>query len=198
VKRRYLYVLMFAVPALLAAALIALAVFGAAALGALWIFVYGDNAWPAWPDQALPALFALVFLALSFTFLALAFAAGRKQEENAAFNPKHAWAAVAVSAGVILFMLLYSWRAGNIGPPPPGANCAAYCQSRGYAGSGTPPRNAPEQTCSCFDSQGREAVKIPLGDVEREMMPQARRATAYTRSGASRPRNACGPRSVKA
>lgn len=163
-KRRYLYVLMFAVPALLTAALVALALFGAAA-GALWIFVYGDNAWPAWTDQALPALFALVFFVLCLSFIALAYLAGRKQEQSPAFNRKHASAAVAISVGVIVFMLLYSWRAGNIGPRQPGESCAAYCQSRGYAGSGTPPRNAAAQTCSCYDAQGREAVKIPLGDV---------------------------------
>lgn len=162
-RRRYIYVLLFALPALLVAALIALALFGAAA-GALWIFVYGDNPWPKWTETALPAAFAVAFMVLWLAFLTLAYHAGRKQEASAAFNAAHAWAAAAVSVLVVLVMVGYEWRVGNIGAPSPGEACATYCQARGFLGSGTPPRNAAEQTCSCFDAQGREAVKIPLGD----------------------------------
>ena len=163
-KRRYLYVLMFAVPALLVAAIAALAVFAAAA-GVMWIFVYGDSPWPAWADTALAAGFAAVFMVLWLTFMAMAYLTGCRQEERAEFNSKHAWIAVAISVGAVLFMLLYQWRVGNIGAPSASENCSAYCQSRGYLGSGTPPRNAAEQTCSCFDAQGRETVKIPLGEL---------------------------------
>jgi len=43
--------------------------------------------------------------------------------------------------------------------------CSEFCRNKGFAGSGTPPRNAGEATCICFDTQGREAVKVPMGDV---------------------------------
>lgn len=151
-------------PALLGAALVALVLFATVA-GGLWLFVFGDNPWPAWADAMLTAGIALSFLGFWAGFLALAYQAGRKQESRAAFDAKHAWAAAAISIGVILVMLLYSWRVGNIGPPTVVENCSSYCRSRGYAGSGTPPKNAPEQTCSCYDAQGREALKLPLGDL---------------------------------
>lgn len=62
-KQRYLYVLLFSVPALLAAALIALFLFGVAA-GALWIFVYGDTSWPASAGKVLPGIFIVACVAL--------------------------------------------------------------------------------------------------------------------------------------
>jgi hypothetical protein len=43
-RRRYLYVLMFSVPALLASLMMSVAVLGTAA-GVLWLFVYGDDPW---------------------------------------------------------------------------------------------------------------------------------------------------------
>ena len=55
-KRRYLYVLIFGVPALLVSVIISFLLFGAAA-GVLWIFVFGDNPWPAFAGKMLTAVF---------------------------------------------------------------------------------------------------------------------------------------------
>jgi hypothetical protein len=45
INRRHVYVLLFAVPALLVS-IIAAALMLAASAGALWLFVYGDDPWP--------------------------------------------------------------------------------------------------------------------------------------------------------
>ncbi len=164
-KKRHQFVLLYAVPALLVALLASFALFGAAA-GVLWIFVYGDNPWPAQAGTALAVGFGAAFVCLWGAFLAMAYRAGRKQEERAGAGSGHALTAAAISACAILFMLLYQWRVGNIGPRPDSVACADYCRSRGYAGSGTPPRNAAEQTCSCHDAQGREALKLPMSGVK--------------------------------
>jgi hypothetical protein len=44
-------------------------------------------------------------------------------------------------------------------------SCADLCRAKGFIGSGVPPRNSGEHTCSCFDAQGREAVKLPLSEL---------------------------------
>ena len=51
-KRRYVYVLLFATPAFLASIIVSLLLFGAAA-GVLWLFVFGDNPWPSLPTKCL-------------------------------------------------------------------------------------------------------------------------------------------------
>jgi len=38
----------------------------------------------------------------------------------------------------------------------------ALCTAKGYSGSGMPPRDSGTRTCSCYDAEGREAVKAPL------------------------------------
>ena len=48
-----------------AAVALALVMFGtAAAVGFLWIFVFGDDPWPAWAEGALDIIIPLVGLAL--------------------------------------------------------------------------------------------------------------------------------------
>lgn len=67
-KRRYLYVLLFGVPALLASIIISFLLFGAAA-GILWIFVLGDNPWPSSTDNMLTAMFVLACVMLWVAFM---------------------------------------------------------------------------------------------------------------------------------
>lgn len=156
-KRRYLYLLLFALPALLAAVIISITLFGATA-GALWLFVFGDNTWPASVNNLLTAMFFLVGIALWLALLSAAYRVGRRQEQHEALNTRH----VAVAVGATLLMLLvaaaHQWSVGNIGPKSDSLVCAEHCQSKGFAGSGMPPRDSGDRTCSCFDAQGREFV----------------------------------------
>lgn len=163
-KRRYLYLLLFGVPALLAALLIAFMLSGAVA-GALWLFVFGDNPWPSYAGHLLPALFALVCVLLWSVFLSVAYKAGKKQEQHAALNARHVMVALAATVLLVLIGAAHQWRVGNIGAPSNSVLCSDYCRSRGFAASGTPPEDAGAANCSCYDAGGGEAVRVPLADI---------------------------------
>jgi len=164
VKRRYLYLLLFSVPIVLASAVVAFAVFGAAA-GIVWLFLAGDTPWPPAADILLGAVFVLAFAASALAFTSWAYAVGRQAEASAALNGAHVWAAVEVTALLLLVVVAYQWHVGNIGPKTDGVLCADFCRGKGFAGSGMPPRTAGAATCTCFDPQGREAVTVPMGEV---------------------------------
>jgi Na+-driven multidrug efflux pump len=160
-QRRYLYVLMFSVPALLASLMLSVAVLGAAA-GVLWVAVYGDDPWPASVNTALIALFSFTCVVALAACLYVAYATGRNEEASAGLNGKHM--AVSIGATVVLVVLIaaHQWGVGNIGTPSDGALCSDFCRTKGYAGSGMPPKDSGIRTCSCFDAQGREAIKVPM------------------------------------
>ncbi len=160
-KRRYLYVLLFGVPILLASAVIAFTVFGAAA-GAFWLFVAGDSPWPSSAETILGALFVLAFAGSSLALAYRTYAVGRRQEARASLNARHAWAAVAVTALLLLAVVSYQWRVGNFGAKTDDVLCSEFCLGKGYAGSGRPPRDAGAATCTCFDTQGREVARVPM------------------------------------
>jgi len=164
VKRRYLYLLLFSVPIVLASAVVAFAVFGAAA-GIVWLFLAGDTPWPPAADILLGAVFVLAFAASALAFASWAYAVGRQAEASAALNGKHAVAAVGATVLLLLGIVAYQWHVGNIGPKTDGVVCADFCRGKGFAGSGMPPRNAGAATCTCFDPQGREALNVPMGEV---------------------------------
>lgn len=160
-RKRFLYALLFGVPGLPVALLIAFAVFGAAA-GALWIFVYGDNPWPASAEKLLPVLFVAGFLAVWLLFVIAGYSTGKKLESNPDLNFRHiAVSAVATIVPVVL-IALHQLGVGNIGPKSATVQCSEYCRAKGYAASGMPPKNSGISVCSCFDDRGREAVKVPL------------------------------------
>lgn len=162
-KQRHLYLILFAAPALLAALVAGMALFGAAA-GVLWLFVYGDEPWPSWTEGVLVAVFGLVALAIWAWLLSLAHAAGMKREAGGDSRT----APFALAAGATLLLLgaivLQQWRVGNIGPKSPGLVCAEYCAAQGFAASGMPPRDAGPPVCNCLDEQGRTARSVPLGE----------------------------------
>ena len=163
-KRRYLYVLLFGIPALLGAMGVTTLLFGAVA-GALWLFVFGDNPWPASTDAVLGATLVAVCITLWLGLLAVAYTIGRKQETRNAPDPSHAMVAAGITAFLVLLIVSHQWSVGNVGTPSDGARCADFCRDKGFAGSGMPPRDAGTPTCSCYDTQGREAIKVPLDDV---------------------------------
>jgi hypothetical protein len=163
-KRRYLYVLLFALPALLASAAVALALFGAVA-GALWLFVFGDKPWPSAVDRVLVPLTLVALAAMWVGLLSRAYAFGKRQEQGPAPVTRHAAVAAGATVLLVLLAVSYQWRVGNIGPKDDGTLCSEFCRDKGFSGSGMPPRNQGAATCSCLDAQGREAVKVPIAEV---------------------------------
>jgi hypothetical protein len=164
-KRRHLYALLFAVPALLVSS-IAAAVMLAATAGALWLFVFGDNPWPEPANTFLGAVFILGGVALWLTLVSIAWAVGKRQEDRPALNMAHV--ALAIGATVVLAAVVVGRLTGlhMVGTQSDSALCADACRTRGFMGSGTPPSNSGDRTCSCYDAQGREAERIDLSAAE--------------------------------
>lgn len=163
-KKRYLYVLLFGVPALLAAMIVSVLLFATAA-GVLWIFVFGDEPWPSSADALLTSVLVLVCVALWLALTSVAYVYGKRQEGRGALNTRHVTASTAATALLVLLVLAHQRGVGNIGPQSDSALCSEFCRSRGFAGSGMPSRDAGAPTCSCFDTQGREAAKVPMTEV---------------------------------
>jgi hypothetical protein len=123
-KRRYWYLLLFGISAAICAAIATVLVVGAVA-GAMWIFVYGDNPWPATTETTLATLAGLAFVAAFLGLLSIAYRVGRAQEERAAFDPAHLRLALGSAALLLLVAAGYEWKVGNVGPRSDGALKAA-------------------------------------------------------------------------
>jgi hypothetical protein len=163
-KRRYVYVLLFATPAFLASIIVSFLLFGAAA-GVLWLFVFGDNPWPSFTNQMLVAMLILTFMTVWVAFMSVAYVAGKKQEARASLNAKHVAASAGATALLVVLTFLHQWSVGNIGTKADSLLCSEYCRDKGFAGSGMPPRDTGAATCSCFNAEGRETVTVPMGDL---------------------------------
>jgi hypothetical protein len=160
-ERRHLYVLLFAVPALLVS-IIAGAVMLAVSAGVFWLFLFGDNPWPPIASSVLAAVFILGGAALWLALLTIAWAVGKRQESRPALNRAHVALAIGVTA------LLAAVIAGRLtgrnlsGTRSDSLVCADICREKGFMGSGMPPLDSGDRTCSCYDAQGREAERIDL------------------------------------
>jgi hypothetical protein len=164
-KKRYLYALLFGLPGIFIAGLAG--IFGFAALtGLLWLYVFGDNPWPAYIEPVLASLFVLTVLVLWLVFIFLGFFIGRRLEKDPALNRTH----IAISAGLtlacVLFLVLQQWSVGNLGPKTDPALCSDFCSMHGYSGSGMPPAISGDRTCSCYDQSGNEVLRIPLDHLD--------------------------------
>lgn len=163
-KKRWVYVLLFSMPALLASLIISALIFGATA-GILWLFIVGDNPWPASANIILTLLLVFVFMALWITFMTLAYIFGKKQEADAKLNTRHVMHSIRATAVLALFVVVYQSQVGNIGQKSQGVMCADYCQAKGFSASSLSPRDAGAMMCSCNDNQGVETVKASIGEV---------------------------------
>lgn len=163
-KRRYAYVLLFAVPATLAAAIGAVLV-GAAVAGGLWLFVFGDNPWPASASTALTVLLVLVGVGAWVGLLTLAYAFGKTQEVRATPILRPLLAAAGATSILVFLVVFQQWSVGNLGPKSIDVLCSEYCREKGFPASGMPPRDSGAATCSCFDMKGGEALKVPIGEI---------------------------------
>jgi hypothetical protein len=159
-KRRYIYTVLFGVPGLLVAALVTLMLFGAA-MGALWLFVFGDNPWPASSDAFIAVVFIPVFLCAWAATLVLGYHVGKQREQDAALNKRHVLLSAGLTALLVLFMLAFQVSNGNLGPGSAETRCGEFCEARGYPASLVTPRNDPPRTCSCLDAQGAAVITIP-------------------------------------
>ena len=164
-KKRYIYTLLFGLPGLFIAGFICILLFAAFA-GILWMFIFGDNPWPPASEIVISILFVGTFLVLWIGFILLGYFIGRRLEIESGLNRSH----VAMSAGLtllfILFMLLYQWRVGTIGPSSDSAQCSEFCVQHGYSGSGLSPETSGNGLCSCYDDSGNEVLTIPLDHLD--------------------------------
>ena len=165
-KKRYIYSLLFGAPGVFVSLIISFVVFGAAA-GFVWLYVFGDNSWPASTETILPFVFILTFLVVWTAFIAVGFIIGKNLEEYGDLNKKHIVVAAGATIVPILLIILHQLGVGNgnIGPKPDNILCSEFCSEKGYPASGMPPKDSGEMSCSCFDSDGREVIKVPMDSI---------------------------------
>ena len=164
-KKRYLYSLLFGLPGLFVAGVISIFAFGALT-GFLWLFVFGDNTWPAYVEPVLAILFVLTLLVLWMIFIVLGYFVGRSLEKDPALNKTHILISIGLTLVILFLMALHQWSVGNLGPKSDSALCSDFCSLHGYAGSGMPAEITGDRTCSCYDSSGNEVLRIPLDHLD--------------------------------
>ena len=164
-KKRYLYSLLFGIPGFFVAGIASLVLFGAL-MGVLWLFIFGDNPWPDSTGNILPVLLVLTFVIVWIVSIMIGYAVGKRLENDPTLNKIHVLISLALTAAFILFIIVQQWSVGNLGPKSDDAVCSDYCSAQGYSGSGMPPRNSGDRTCSCYDNSGKEVIKIPMEKIK--------------------------------
>jgi hypothetical protein len=149
----------------LVAALIVSALFLGMAAGTLWLFVYGDNTWPAWVESALPLSFAMVFMTVWLASLVAGYIMGKRMEQKPVFNKSHVVISAGITALSIAFIVFYQIGVGNIGPKSDETRCSEYCTQQGYSASSVSPRDAGTRTCGCLSSTGNEVITVPVSEL---------------------------------
>lgn len=91
----------------------------------MWIFLYGDNPWPAMAEQTLMALSVVVFASILATLLSALFAFGKKQELRGGLSKKHVLIAALATIVLPALIVLRQWSIGEIGSHDPYAVPAA-------------------------------------------------------------------------
>lgn len=104
-KRRYIYSVLFGIPGLLLAFISTLMFFGTL-MGVLWLFVFGDNTWPAAVDTVLPILLGLVFFGLWAAFILGGYLLGKRREADLALNRVHVLISAAITVLLLAFVLV--------------------------------------------------------------------------------------------
>lgn len=165
-KNRHIYTLLFLVPGLFMSLLITSALF-AVAFGALWLYVFGDNTWPAWVGKVTPVLMFAVFSGLWIGAMATGYLVGKKLESAPGFDIRHLWISLGATLLPIVLVLLHQSSIGNLSPKPDGQVCSEYCSHHGYPASSMPPRNAGQRTCSCLGRNGEVEMTLPIDELPR-------------------------------
>ena len=139
-----------AIPPGIVIAFIVSAVMVGAAAGFLWIFVYGDESWPAISQTILGGIFALAFLIILAIFINLGLRVGKREEQSARINRTHIFVSILATLIPLGILVLHQLSVGNLGPESDSSRCGNYCLALGYKGSGMPPRDSGEVFCSCY------------------------------------------------
>lgn len=163
-KKRYLYMLLFGVPGLFVSLILAFFAFGVTA-GLFWIYVFGDDAWPASTETALLTVFIVTFLTGWITAVVAGYRAGMKREGEPGIDRNHILLSAVATLIPVVLIVVHQRYVGNIGSESPTVRCSAYCRDQGYAASGMPPRNSGDTGCICYDVHGEEAVRVPMDSV---------------------------------
>ena len=160
-KKRYLYMLIFCIPAFLVSLIASILLFGGI-LGMLWIFVFGDDPWPQGIDLFLLIPFILAFMGIWITLLTVAYKAGKAAEADIESSTKRVTLiACGVTVLLLLFMVMHQWQIGNIGPKPNSSACADFCLDNGYSASMV----SPQAYCNCLGSQAQIAIQQPMSAI---------------------------------
>ena len=117
-RARYACPLLF-LPACLVAALVAAVLSGAGVGGLLWLFVYGDNPWPAYTDTVVMGLATCVGIGVLAAALVACHGFGRRLESAGGLRAGHVVFAIALTVLLPALVLLHQWRIGNLGGQPP-------------------------------------------------------------------------------
>jgi len=163
-KKRYIYSILFGIPGLIVSAIISVMVSGFAA-GVFWIFIFGDNPWPAYAEKLLPVLFIFVFLAVWLTSLITGYLIGKRLERDLALNKMHILVSAVVVVLSVLLIVFQQLSVGNIGPQSDEMRCSNFCTQKGYSASSMPPRISGERICSCLDNSGHGIITVPIDSI---------------------------------
>jgi hypothetical protein len=90
-------------------------VFVACAAGVMWIFIYGDNEWPAAADRTVMGLAVLVSGSVLAVLLRTLYAFGKRQEACGGLTRKHVYVVTAATVLFPLLILLRQWSIGALG-----------------------------------------------------------------------------------
>jgi cytochrome bd-type quinol oxidase subunit 2 len=123
-KARFSYPLICLPLSAMSAGVVAI-VFVACAAGVMWIFVYGDNEWPAAAERTVMALSVLIFAAILALILVALYKFGKEQESRGGLTKKHALVAVIATLLLPMLILIRQWSIGAIGSHNPYAVPAA-------------------------------------------------------------------------
>ena len=164
-KKRYLYSLLFGIPGLFIAGILSILAFGGLA-GILWLYVFGDNPWPAYVEPLTSAFFILSVSAIWIAFIALGYTIGRRLEQDPILDRNHVLISAGLTVMFLLMIVFQQFGVGNLGPQSDSVLCSEFCVQHGYSGSGVPPQESGIRTCSCFDDNGHEAQIVPLESIQ--------------------------------
>ena len=164
-KKRYLYAFLFGIPGLFVDGIISIFLFGAFT-GILWLYVFGDNPWPAYIEPLISISFVLTVLVLWIATISLGFVVGKRFERDPLVNKNHVLVSAGLTAMFLLLILFQQWSVGNLGPKSDSLLCSDFCVKHGFSGSGMPPETSGDRICSCYDNSGNEALRIPLDHID--------------------------------
>jgi hypothetical protein len=156
-RKRYIYLSIFGIPGFLISLAISFTLIGVLA-GFSWLYLFGDNPWPAWSQTAGSVIFIIVFLLCWIASLVIGFKFGARREDGSPVNKKHIVVSMAVMLATFALVLLHQLRVGNIGPKSLDLQCSDLCKEKGYSGSSMPPRNSGDTTCRCYDAANRKWI----------------------------------------